>query len=113
METVMFDGFENILANATTTATGTTRNTGGLYGATFQVTGTTTSGTGACVVEIQVSNDNIGWLVLSTVSLTLSTTVASDGFASAAPWLYTRAKVNSISGTGATVNVTMGIKLNT
>lgn len=76
---------------------------------TFQVTGKTTAGTGAVVVDIEATNDGIAWLVISTVTLTLSTSFASDGFVISAPWHKIRSNVKSISGTGATVTVTAGI----
>lgn len=74
----------------------------------FQLIGSTTSGTGAVSVDVQVSNNNVNWLLAGTISLTLSTTPTSDGFAVNTKWLYARGKVNSISGTGATVTLIMG-----
>lgn len=71
----------------------------------FQASGTTSSGSGSATVLIQVSLDNSNWVTLGTISLTLGTTATSDGFASDAPWIYTRARVSAISGTGASVNV--------
>lgn len=78
--------------------------------ATFQAT---VVGTGAvaATVTIEVSND--ATYAVSTVAgtITLSgTTSSSDGFTTtSAPWKYIRANVTAISGTGATVNVTMGV----
>jgi hypothetical protein len=74
---------------------------------TFQASGTTTAGAGAATVKIQVSNDGANWLDLGTISLTLSTTSSSDGFAAEAPWQFVRANITAISGTGASVNVQM------
>ena len=71
----------------------------------FQASGTTSSGSGAATILIQVSLDDSNWVTLGTISLTLGTTATSDGFASDAPWIYTRARVSAISGTGASVNV--------
>ena len=63
-------------------------------------------GTGAVAasVEIQVSNDGVGWLGIGTITLS-GTDNASDGFAVAAPWQQVRAKLDSISGTNAKVYV--------
>lgn len=75
---------------------------------TFQAT---VSGTGAvsATVQIEVSNDGIGWLIDSTATLVLSgTTVASKGFTSSAAWQFVRANITAISGTGAKVTVSVG-----
>lgn len=68
------------------------------------------AGTGAvsATVLIQVSNDNTNWLEMGVITLS-GTTTASDGFAVDAPWVYVRAELSAISGTGAAVTVTMGI----
>jgi hypothetical protein len=71
------------------------------------------SGTGvvSSTVVIEYSNDGIN--ALSTVggTITLSgTTVNSDGFvSSSAPWKFHRARVTTISGTGATLQVYYGV----
>ena len=79
--------------------------------ATFQAYGTTTAGAGSAVVKIQGSNldDPNSYVDLGTITLTLGTTLTADGFATSAPWKYVRANVTSISGTGATVYVLMGV----
>lgn len=66
-------------------------------------------GTGAvsATVLIQVSNDETNWLTLGTITLS-GTTSATDGFAADAAWVYRRANCTAISGTGATLTVTMG-----
>jgi hypothetical protein len=99
---------------ATTTATGTgvgmaTNNRISESLRTFQSTGTTSAGSGAATVLIEVSNDNVVWLTLGTITLTLGTSATSDGFASNAPWGNVRARVSSISGTNASVTTTMGL----
>ncbi len=86
--------------------------------ATFQaiVTGT---GAVSATVTIEVTNDpransdpaNAAWVstVLGTITLS-GTTSSSDGFVTSnAPWKYVRANVTAISGTGATVQVYMGV----
>jgi hypothetical protein len=79
--------------------------------ATFQATGTTTASTGAATIKIQGSNldDANSYVDLGTITLTLGTTLTADGFATSAPWKYVRANVTAISGTGASVNVLMGV----
>lgn len=75
----------------------------------FQAIGRTTAGAGACAVKVQGSNDGgTTWIDIATISLTLSTTDATDGFASNAAWQQIRANVSSISGTGANVDIWMG-----
>lgn len=82
---------------------------------TFQAMGTTSSGSGASAIIIEASNKfapteatNVDWTTLGTISLTLGTTQTNDGFVSDAPWKWIRARVSSISGTGASVNAYMG-----
>lgn len=79
--------------------------------ATFQAYGSTTAGAGSAVVTIQGSNiDNANaYVTLGTITLTLGTTITADGFATTAPWKYMRANVTTLSGTGASVNVLMGV----
>lgn len=74
---------------------------------TFQATVT---GTGAvtAVVALDVSNNGINWLLLSTITLS-GTGSASDGVALEAPWLYIRARVTGITGTGAAVDCDMNV----
>lgn len=87
---------------------------------TFQASGETSAGAGAATIQIQVSNaddptvtavsgDPHGlWITAGTITLTLATTVSSDGFAINAPWKWARAWISAISGTDATVNVRSG-----
>ena len=75
---------------------------------TFQATGATSAGAGAATVNVQASNDGVNWILIATISLVLSTTSATDGLASDAPWRYVRADLSALSGTDATVTVTMG-----
>lgn len=80
---------------------------------TFQATGTTTAGAGSATIVVQVSNvPNPGandWVTLGTITLTLGTTSTTDGIATAAAWDYVRGNVTAISGTGASVNLYMGL----
>lgn len=65
------------------------------------------TGTVTATVIIEVSNNDANWLTLGTITLS-ATTTAQDGFSSAAPWSFVRARVSAITGTGATINVFMG-----
>jgi hypothetical protein len=76
---------------------------------TFQANGTVSTSTGSATIYVQVSNNNSDWITLGTITLTLGTSSTSDGFASLAPWAYIRGNVNAISGTNATVTLTMAI----
>lgn len=75
---------------------------------TFQAKGSTSASTGAASVAVQVSNDGENWLTLGTITLSLSVTESSDGFASDAPWDFVRGNITSISGTDAAVSLLMG-----
>lgn len=98
-----------IASAVTTTATGTAFQLIG-KNAVFQATGTTSAGSGAATILIQVSevDTDAAYMTMGTISLTLGTTLTADGFASDAPWKYTRAKVSAISGTNASVTVYAG-----
>ncbi len=102
------------------TSTITNQSSNGLYKespwSTFQATIT---GTGAVSATINIygSNDDAtyagiasNWTktALGTISLS-GTTTTSDGFAYVGPWKYVQAVVSSISGTGATVTINMGV----
>lgn len=105
-----------ILSEATATGAGSTF-TPHSNCKTFQAIGRTTSGSGSVVVKIQGSltggTYDDEWIDVQTITLTLSNDRAStntDGQASESVWVYMRAKVTSISGTGASVDVHMGIE---
>ena len=75
----------------------------------FQATGFTSSGAGAAAISIQGSLDGENFIEIGTISLVLNgATVITDGFTTDSPWLYIRAKLNSISGTNAQVTVWLG-----
>ena len=96
-----------LVSNKTTTGVSTSAVLGGIS-RTYFVFGSTTAGSGACDLVIQVSNDNISFVDLATVSLVLGTSVVADGLASAAPWKYARGNISSISGTGAKCSLLVG-----
>ena len=104
-----------LLNNATAAVTGTAQNVQALriptYNRTFQASGQTSSGTGTATINVEVSNDNVTWIIMGTITLTLGTVATSDGFVSQANWTYVRGKIPSagISGTGASVNLYMGL----
>lgn len=74
----------------------------------FQAYGTTSAGSGSATVKIQASITGSHWIDLATITLTLGTTVTSDGFASDTVWPYVRANITALSGTDATVTAVMG-----
>jgi hypothetical protein len=76
---------------------------------TYQVSGQTTSGTGAASANIEGSNNGgLSFDVIGTIGLTLGTTTTSDSFTSFDRYLLVRMNVTSISGTGASVSLSMG-----
>lgn len=98
----------NLQDAVTTTATGTSKYKDAPL-CTVQASGSTTASTGAAVISVQVSNDDSNWLTAGTITLTLGTTTTTDGVVINAPWKYIRTKVDSISGTGASVSTVMGV----
>lgn len=103
-----------MLTDATTTATSAVFKPLN-YFRTFHIYGATSAGAGSVTVAIEVSNitgavntTNVDWVQVGTVTLALTTTRASDGFTTSAPWTFVRARVTAISGTGAAVSVQMG-----
>jgi len=79
---------------------------------TFQVTGSTSSGSGSAIVKLQVSNTGGStdgeWMNAGTVTLILSASSTSDGFVINTRWPFARMYVPTISGTGASVSGTIG-----
>lgn len=103
-----------LLTDAATTGAGE-RQSPRCVNRTFQAMGATSSGTGAASIVIEASDKAIpvegttaDWTTLGTITLTLGTTQTNDGFVSYASWRWVRARVSSISGTGATVNAYLG-----
>jgi hypothetical protein len=75
---------------------------------TFHLSGTTSAGTGAVTVKVEGSMTGTSWDTIATLSLTLGTTATSDGFTSGDRYALVRGNVTSISGTNATVTLSMG-----
>lgn len=96
-----------LFTDRTTTGVGTTREAPG-PGATVQAVVTGTGALTATVV-IQVSNNSTNWLDLGTLSLS-GNDAATQGLALNAHWVYIRGNISALTGTGATVNVTMGTR---
>lgn len=69
------------------------------------------AGTGAVTATVIIEGSNeevpVNYLTLGTITLS-GTTSASDGFVGTAAWASVRARLAAISGTNATVTVTMG-----
>ncbi len=76
--------------------------------ATFQAIGSVSAATGSAVVTITASNDDVNYITLGTITLTLGTSATSDGFAVNAPWGTFKATATTLTGTNATVKVIMG-----
>ncbi len=67
--------------------------------------------TGMCSATVNVygSNDGVGWIQIGTITLNgTSTPPLTDGFNSNAAWSMLQVYLSAISGTGATVTVTLG-----
>lgn len=95
-----------LLTSVATTGPGTVFP--GVTPCTFSAQGTTTSGTGTAVINIEVRLGT-AWELLETITLTLSTTGDVASFPNPSG-MYTgvRANVRTITGTGAEVDVFMG-----
>ena len=71
----------------------------------------TVSGTGAvtATIAIEGSNDGVVWCTTDLATITLSgTTTHTDGGTVVSPVKWVRSNITNITGTGATVEVTMG-----
>ena len=71
----------------------------------------TVTGTGAvtATIAIEGSNDGVVWCSTDLATITLSaTTTHTDGGTVISPCKWVRSNITNITGTGATVEVTMG-----
>ena len=109
MDTNLYELSRNLITAAAVTGAGAALDVRGKPSMTFQASGATSAGAGAATVKIQVSNDGTNWVDLGTITLTLSSTSSSDGFAAFAAWAYVRANITAISGTNAAVTVTCAV----
>ena len=96
-----------LLKNVTATGSGPSGEVPQDARLSVQAIGSTTSGAGSATVLVEGSNNDANWLTIMMITLELSTSASSDGAAEEVPWLYVRATLASISGTGATVDVIM------
>lgn len=102
----------NLFVGRTTTGYADAHEVVGGSDRTFQAYGSTSNGAGAATIIIYGTNDDSqstnNLITLGTITLTLGTTVTSDGFASQAAWRYIVVRVSAISGTDAAVTVNVG-----
>jgi hypothetical protein len=75
----------------------------------FQAVGATTAGAGSVSVAVQCSLDGTNYDTIGTITLTLSTTPASNNFNSNDRCRLVRGNVTAISGTGASVSLYLGM----
>lgn len=76
---------------------------------TYQVSASTTAGTGTFVTNVECSNNGTTWDVLGTITLaSVSTSASSDSFSSADRCLFLRGNVTTVNGTGTVGTLTMG-----
>jgi hypothetical protein len=64
-------------------------------------------GTLTCTVKVEASNDGTNWVALGTITLS-GTTGVNDAFSSETPWIYYRGNVTAITGTSASLTLTVG-----
>jgi hypothetical protein len=97
-----------LLNAVTTTGAGTSKQFN--HSIPYRTCQATVTGTGAVTasVNIEVSNDNVGWILAGTIALS-GTTTATDGFTIQATWLNIRANVTALSGTGAAVTAVVAV----
>lgn len=80
----------------------------------FQVTGTTSAGSGSVTIKLQGSNNKAqsSWNDVATLTVTLGTTAASQeaNLKPAQPYRYYRTNTTAISGTNASANGYMGVR---
>lgn len=94
----------NTLINAVSTLTTSNVYSPNDRGLSFHATGVVGASTGTAVINIECSNDNTNWMTLGAMTLSMTTSVISDGFDSVSGFGYYRAKVTTLTGT-ATVSV--------
>lgn len=99
----------DLLSGATATGAGTAKsNPAGVK--TFQADGTTSAGAGAATIIVKGRcRPGVGsWDTIGTITLTLGTTATSDSFTSDDRYGEVCGEVTAISGTDASVNLSMG-----
>lgn len=78
---------------------------------TIHAFGSTTAGVGTADVAVEVSNDNVNWVTLTTLNLTLGTTVTSAVYAYNSAYRYARASLSNLTGTGAIATAILGVEI--
>jgi len=61
-----------------------------------------------CIEDATANGTYSNWITMGTITVS-GTTSATDGFTTIAPWRWVRVNVTAISGTGAAVQVLMGV----
>ena len=77
----------------------------------FTADGTVSASTGSASIVIEGHCGGGVFATIDTLSLTLGTTATVDFGSTTIPFTYVRARVASISGTDATVNVWFGVEV--
>lgn len=98
---------QQLLNAVTATGAGTAINNPNVQ-KTYQAAGTTASGSGAATIKVEGSNDGANWDTIGTITLTLGTASTSDSFTSNDRYRKIRGNVSALSGTGASVNLSVG-----
>ena len=99
----MIESVQTMLNAVTTTTTGDSvavRRNVKSYQATLSDSVSPTA-----TVVVEVSNDKVAWITLAT--LTLSGALDTDGTTTSTAWVHTRGRVTAITGTLATVTLTV------
>lgn len=98
-----------LLERASTAATGNAEVIQGQGPFTIEASGLTTAGAGTADVDVLVSNQKTGpWAVAGNFNMVLSTVISVGTLPVVANWPYAQARVNSITGTGAEVTISIG-----
>ena len=75
--------------------------------------GTTSAGAGSCTLTVEGSMDGTVWKTIGTMTLTLATTITTDtntdSFTDQSSFVQYRGRTASITGTGASVTLKVGI----
>lgn len=75
---------------------------------TYQINSSVTATTGTTTVNVQGSNDGLGWDNIATLTVTSSVSGASTSTSSTDRYVMLRGQVTVLSGTGPTVSLTVG-----
>ena len=99
-----------LLVNATTTGPGESKAPTGPNRTYFLSAIADSGANGSASIDIEVSLDDIDWLKIATVSFSnINDTKEYNSFSSLSAYKYLRANIQSVSGSGMTINVTYGV----